>query len=42
MGAKYATKVEELMSQPENVWMEGLSAEEAEALRKAYAERYNQ
>ena len=42
MGAKYKAKVAELMSRPENVWMEGLSAEEAEALRKAYAERYNQ
>ena len=42
MGAKYEAKVAELMARPENVWMEGLSAEEAEALRKAYAERYNQ
>jgi hydroxylamine dehydrogenase len=42
MGAKYEARVAELMSQPENVWMEGLSPEEAEALRKAYAARYNQ
>jgi hypothetical protein len=42
MGAKYEAKVAELMSRPENLWMEGLSPEEAEALRKAYAERYNQ
>jgi hypothetical protein len=42
MGAKYAAKVAELMSLPENTWMEGLSAAEAEELRKAYAERYNQ
>ena len=42
MGAKYEAKVAELMSRPENLWMEGMSPEEAEALRKAYAERYNQ
>jgi len=34
--------VAELMSQPEDLWMEGLSAEEAEALRKMYAARYNE
>ena len=42
MEAKYEAKVAELMSRPENLWMEGLSPEEAEALRKMYAERYNQ
>ncbi len=42
IGAKYEAKVAELMTQPEHAWMEGLSPEEAEALRKAYAARYNQ
>jgi hypothetical protein len=42
MGKKYEAKVAALMSQPEHTWMEGLSAEEAEALRKMYAERYDE
>jgi hypothetical protein len=40
--AKYQTRVRELMAKDENRWLEGLSAEEAEALRKSYKDRYGQ
>jgi hypothetical protein len=39
---KYQQKVEQLVARDEHRWMKGLSAEEAEALRKQYQERYNQ
>ncbi len=42
LGKKYAQRVAEMLTQPEHRWMEGLSPAEAEALRKAYKERYNQ
>jgi hydroxylamine dehydrogenase len=42
MEEKYRHRVEELLTQEEHTWMKGLSAEEAEALRKAYQDRYDQ
>jgi hypothetical protein len=42
MEEKYRLRVEELLTQEEHTWMKGLSAEEAEALRKAYQDRYDQ
>jgi nitrate/TMAO reductase-like tetraheme cytochrome c subunit len=42
LGEKYRGIIEEMMTQPEHAWQQGLSPEEAERLRKAYAERYNQ
>ena len=40
--AKYEKKVQELLAQEEHVWLKGLKPEEAEAIRKAYKEKYNQ
>jgi hypothetical protein len=40
--AKYEQKVGDLLARPEHVWLKGLSPQEAEALRKAYQQRYNQ
>ncbi|TNF75015.1 MAG: hypothetical protein EP299_06545 [Acidobacteria bacterium] len=37
MAQKYEAKVEALLTQPEHVWLKGLSPEEAEALRQMYA-----
>ena len=42
MKAKYAKKVEQLLTKDEHLWLKGLSAEEAERLREMYEERYNQ
>ena len=42
MERKYERRVQELLARPENLWLKGLSAEEAEALRKTYEERYDQ
>ncbi|OGC91180.1 MAG: hypothetical protein A2W25_10350 [candidate division Zixibacteria bacterium RBG_16_53_22] len=42
MEAKYAKKVADLLSKDEHVWQKGLTPKEAEAMRKAYKERYNQ
>jgi hypothetical protein len=39
---KYERKVSELLTKPEHVWLKGLTPEEAEALRKAYQQRYDQ
>ncbi len=40
--AKYQRKVDAHLAQAEHTWMKGLSPEEAEAMRKAYEERYDQ
>ncbi|MBI5595077.1 MAG: cytochrome C552 [Elusimicrobia bacterium] len=42
LGKKWQAKVDELMTKDEHVWKKGLSAKEAEALRKSYQERYSQ
>ena len=42
LGEKYRGIIDEMMTDPEHTWQKGLSAEEAERLRKAYMERYNQ
>lgn len=42
MKSKYEHRVAELLTQPEHRWMEGLSAQEAEALRETYKQRYDQ
>jgi hypothetical protein len=42
MKKKYQEKVDALLAQDDHTWMKGLSAEEAERLRKMYQERYNQ
>jgi hypothetical protein len=42
LGAKYQKKVDELLTHPEHRWLKGLTPQEAEALRKAYEQRYNQ
>ncbi len=42
MKRKYSLKVQRLLAQEEHVWQKGLSAKEAEALKKMYQERYNQ
>jgi hypothetical protein len=39
---KYQDKVEQVLAREENRWIKGLSPQEAEALKKAYKERYNQ
>jgi hypothetical protein len=39
---KYERRIAEMMTLPEHRWMEGLSPEEAEALRKSYQDRYDQ
>ncbi|MDP3789446.1 MAG: multiheme c-type cytochrome [Candidatus Omnitrophota bacterium] len=39
---KYENKVQELLSRDEHIWKRGLKPEEAERLRKAYKERYNE
>ena len=38
--AKYEARVAALLAQPEHVWRVGLKPEEAEAMRRAYEERY--
>ena len=42
MEQNYGRRVQELLARPENLWLKGLSAEEAEALRITYEERYDQ
>jgi hypothetical protein len=42
LGRKWERKIEQLLAQPEHVWLHGLSAEEAAALAQEYAQRYNQ
>ena len=42
LGEKYRVRMAEMMTNPEHTWQKGLSPEEAENLRKAYQERYNQ
>jgi hypothetical protein len=42
LGAKYRARVDALMTQPGHQWLKGLSPQEAEALRKACEQRYNQ
>ncbi len=42
MEEKYRQRIEALLTQEEHAWMKGLSAEEAEALREAYKDRYDQ
>jgi len=42
LGEKYRRVIEEMLTNPEHTWQKGLSPEEAERLRKAYMERYNQ
>ncbi|MCA9539572.1 MAG: hydroxylamine oxidoreductase [Myxococcales bacterium] len=42
MEEKYRGKVEALLAEEDHTWMKGLKPEEAEALRRAYRERYNQ
>jgi hypothetical protein len=39
---KYQQRVQQLLAREENRWIQGLSAPEAEALKKSYQERYNQ
>lgn len=39
---KYQQKVAQLLARDENRWINGLSPQEAEALKKSYKERYNQ
>jgi hydroxylamine dehydrogenase len=39
---KYQDIVEQILAKDENRWIKGLSPQEAEALKKAYQERYNQ
>jgi len=39
---KYQRKVDALLAQDEHLWKKGLSQKEAEAMRKAYQDRYNQ
>jgi cytochrome c553 len=40
--AKYQKEVDELLQKDEHVWRKGMTPAEAEAMRKAYQERYNQ
>lgn len=40
--AKWERRMDELLSQPEHVWLKGLSPEEAAAVREMYEERYDQ
>ena len=42
LGNKYRQKVETLLTQIDHTWVNGLTPEEAEAMRKMYKERYNQ
>jgi hypothetical protein len=42
MKEKYQRIVDQILTQDEHLWMKGLSAKEAEELRKAYKGRYNQ
>ena len=42
LGKKWEAKVAELLTHEEHRWQKGLSAEETEALKKGYKERYNQ
>lgn len=35
-------KIEQVLARDENRWIKGLAPQEAEALKKAYKERYNQ
>jgi hydroxylamine dehydrogenase len=42
MKKKYQAKVDALLAEEDHVWMKGLKPEEAERLRKAYQQRYNQ
>jgi hydroxylamine dehydrogenase len=42
LGKKYERKVAELLAKEEHRWLRGLRPEEAEALRKAYRQRYGQ
>jgi hypothetical protein len=39
---KYEAKIAELSTRPEHRWREGMTPEEAEAMRKMYQERYGQ
>ena len=39
---KYQKKVTELLAKEEHLWLQGMTPAEAEALQKAYKERYNQ
>ncbi len=39
---KYEKKVQDLLNRDEHIWKRGLKPEEAERLRKAYKERYNE
>jgi len=42
LGRKWEAKIAELLTKDEHRWLKGLSAEEVEALKKSYKERYNQ
>ncbi len=42
MEKKWTARVKEILAKPEHVWVKGLSAKEAEALKKMYKDRYNQ
>jgi hydroxylamine dehydrogenase len=42
LGTKYEEKVQQLLNQDEHRWLKGLSAEETEALKQGYKQRYNQ
>lgn len=42
LGAKYQGMIDKMLTQPEHQWLKGLTPQEAEALRKAYEQRYNQ
>jgi hydroxylamine dehydrogenase len=42
LGRKYEAKVQQLLTKAEHRWLKGLSAEEVEALKQGYKERYNQ
>lgn len=42
LGRKYEEKVQQLLNQDEHRWLKGLSAEETEALKQGYKQRYNQ
>ncbi len=42
LGKKYDVEIQQLLTRDEHRWLKGLSAEEAEALKKSYRERYNQ
>lgn len=42
MEKKWKDRIDALLAKEEHVWKKGLSAKEAEALRKNYQDRYNQ